>query len=58
MPVVVGLDAGMGASAVNWRYGQAPARAGGLIWITSGTILDEVDERTGRQAKRRASGER
>ena len=55
---MVGLDAGMGGSAVNWRYGRAPARAGGLIRVAPGTILDEVDERTGRQAERRARRER
>ena len=39
LPVVVGFDAGMGGSAVDWRYD--------LIRITSGTILDEVDDWTG-----------
>mgnify|MGYP003335339833 CR=1 FL=1 len=39
LPVVVGFDAGMGGSAVDWRYD--------LIRITSGTILNEVDDWTG-----------
>ena len=46
LPIVVGFDAGMGGSTVNWRYGARSRRAG-LIRITSCTILDEVDDWTG-----------